>query len=324
MTEDTIHTPTARATKKSTIGCRTSADKIAEKIGEWFLNSNAYKNNMLCDISLVDYTVGATPKQELIPISEPFCDNCMLFALVPEMEATKSNKNTWRITEICTSKINGIVRQALNNANLDLKGGSYIKAKIPMLLEDNLPENKQQGQIRSTAQEILKYNTKALHRFNTQYNNQRKIVVPVKVDLANIPLAEIISKLSTALTELELNHVYFADIDITQDFANIFNKTEVINFLREKGFNLQGDRDNVWDYDAPTILNNNNGVGRNCITWITKYDNIKTRCKVYNKQVCQWTSAGTTKSIGNHLLDYVKCPDQRLGETFKSQLAQQH
>ena len=41
------------------------------------------------------------------------------------------------------------------------------------------------------------------------------------------------------------------------------------------------------------------------------------RKKFYNKLLCQWTSPGVSKAIGNHLIDYLYCPDKQLGETFK-------
>ena len=42
-----------------------------------------------------------------------------------------------------------------------------------------------------------------------------------------------------------------------------------------------------------------------------------TRAKFYLKLLCQWTSPGVAKTTGNHLIDYLYCPDQQLGETFK-------
>ena len=50
------------------------------------------------------------------------------------------------------------------------------------------------------------------------------------------------------------------------------------------------------------------------------YTNIDepTRATFYLKLLCQWTSPGVAKSTGNHLIDYLYCPDKRLNETFKN------
>eukprot|EP00975_Prorocentrum_lima_P042606 8950852-Prorocentrum_lima.AAC.1 len=48
-------------------------------------------------------------------------------------------------------------------------------------------------------------------------------------------------------------------------------------------------------------------------------DGIDDRYKIYDKLFCQFASPGVSSAVGNHLYDFVNCPDQRLRETFNNE-----
>jgi len=102
-------------------------------------------------------------------------------------------------------------------------------------------------------------------------------------------------------------------LDITQDFAGVFNKEEMKKYLTSNfSFSLSdSEKDN-------RIVENDKTVVKDCLTWLNK----NSIAKIYNKFVCQMTSPGINKQLGNHIIDFLNCPDKRLKKTFGSELAQ--
>ncbi|KAE9521970.1 hypothetical protein AGLY_017629, partial [Aphis glycines] len=116
---------------------------------------------------------------------------------------------------------------------------------------------------------------------------------------------------------LKKDNYYLLDLDITLDIAGIFNKEEMIKYLVSSfPFSLPGKnikKDNI-------IVDNIKTVGIDCLTWL----NENSRVKVYNKFICQMTSPGVNKQLGNHFINFINCPDKRLKETFGSELARKN
>ena len=156
-----------------------------------------------------------------------------------------------------------------------------------------------------------------------QLNNTQDLgdawILPIKIELADEDLNTLHDKLTDFLNELKEyeTQIYLLDVDITMDYAGTFDKKELENHLINKhNFKLQGD---ITDHGDKIILDNIKSVGYGTLTYIDGSDPtaIK-RAKFYNKLLCQWTSAGVSKACGNHLIDYLYCPDKRLNETFKN------
>jgi hypothetical protein len=86
---------TATLSKAGVLGKRQAAGgSVSERFGEWFLRENAHDSNLLGDVSVVDFCGEAAKDpqkrgKELVELTPPFCDNVMLWGLVPEMWCEK-------------------------------------------------------------------------------------------------------------------------------------------------------------------------------------------------------------------------------------------
>lgn len=137
------------------------------------------------------------------------------------------------------------------------------------------------------------------------------------MELADVKLENLLEVLPDLSVQLQKEDYYLMDLDITQDFAGIFNKEEMRNYLTSNfDFCYQGE----YRGNNNVIVNNDKTVGIDCLTWLTS----NARVKIYNKFVCQISSPGINKTIGNHIVDFINCPDARLKDTFSSDLVKTH
>jgi hypothetical protein len=146
-----------------------------------------------------------------------------------------------------------------------------------------------------------------------------RIEQQIKVSLANIPIEKVFDLISDPklIEYLKDNNIYINDIDFTRDFAGVFNKQEVIDYMLDEGFAMAGCNEHS---DEGFILRNDHLVGGNCLTFITisEYGNI--RYKLYNKFVQSIESAGVRKSMGNHIADWCNNPEPVLKQAIDKSL----
>lgn len=268
-----------------------------ERFGLWLLTENLEKNNLVTNIGDINYTHGEQKLREFKQITEPFCDNIMVIKITDnsDLEGKLIKK------DICGS-FNSYLRGKFSKFNLAKHG---VKAKLPIPLSCDT----------NTTNGIRQVINKDINIIDNKYKNP--VAIPYKIELADVKLETLLQDLPELLEQLSVEHYYLLDFDITQDFAGIFNKTEMCDYLtdREK-FCLQGDYKNGFNI----IVDNDKTVGKDCLTWINK----NSRVKIYNKFVCQLTSPGVNKKIGNHVIDFLNCPDKRLRETFTCELAREN
>lgn len=189
-----------------------------------------------------------------------------------------------------------------------IKAKYAVKAKLPYSLHS-------ENQIAARTRNIL--GKESLEVVTKKYTNP--IVLPYKIELADAVLKDVLEKLPLILEEIKALDIYLLDLDITQDFAGIFNKADMSEYLiSNHNFRLAG---TSWIENYNTIVKNDKTVGIDCLTWMTPGG---ARVKIYNKFVCQVTSPGVAAPIGNHIVDFANCPDARLKQTFASDLAKEH
>ena len=105
--------------------------------------------------------------------------------------------------------------------------------------------------------------------------------------------------------------MFIKDIDVTTDYAGSFDKYELVDHLISmEGFREQGDE---YCRDVSrTILNNDNSVGKNCLTFMENIDGFTTRQKIYNKMVQMLECKSVRSTVGSHWKNWVCQKDTRL------------
>jgi len=193
---------------------------------------------------------------------------------------------------------NSILRYNFSEFKL---AGHGVKAKNPYLLNSDI----------KTASGVKQVIGVDLEKYK-EYENP--VFIPFKVELADVKIETLLHELPKILERLKKDNYYLLDLDITLDIAGIFNKEEMIKYL-VSSFPFSLPRENIEKDNI--IVDNNKTVGIDCLTRL----NENSRVKVYNKFVCQMTSPGVNKQLGNHIINFLNCPDKRLKETFGSELA---
>lgn len=279
-------------------------NKPDDSLAVRLMRENVRDSNMLSDIGKLRYTEGFSPGKNLFKsITEPFCDNIML-AKILDFEDCDGDYEAGKVRAkkaICGT-YNKLIRSKFSNYNIKLTTWG-VKGKSALVFKNANTDYISGKQKR----EILKRFTKP-------------VILSYKVDLADICLQNLISQLDIILRELAKDYFYLQDFDITQDLTGIFDKREMEKYLCENhSFVLEGRRREK-EQQHRTIVSNDKTVGMDCLTWV--YNGV--RAKIYNKFVCQVTSPGVIKGIGNHIINFIDCPDQRLNQTFANPEAKKH
>lgn len=271
-----------------------------ERFGLWLLRENLNDDNLLTNIGDINYTEGEEKMDSFIKITEPFCDNIMIVKITDSTDLI----GNFLTKEACGS-FNLYLRNKFSQKFKLSKHG--VKAKNPLLYSSNT----------LTVNGVKQIIEKDIKIIEEKYKNP--VIVPYKIELSDISLSVLLEELPEILNQLSIEHYYLLDFDITQDFSGTFNKEEMIHYLcKNYDFCKQGD---YYKKDFQKIIvNNNKTVGKDCLTWLSS----NYRAKIYNKFICQITSPGVNKKIGNHIIDFIECPDDRLRQTFDTDLVKKH
>ncbi len=98
------------------------------KLAEWFIRENTYDNHMLTDIKNVNFNKYALEKGLMLkPLTDPFCDNIMLFTITPHENIEKVNKVNMFKKDLCGMS-NTLIRHIFKENNIKLVGQS-VKCK---------------------------------------------------------------------------------------------------------------------------------------------------------------------------------------------------
>jgi hypothetical protein len=266
-------------------------------------NINRIINNT--DISNIDYTTGGTNGHELVPLCDMFSDNIILYYFIPEeiIERHKICRNLFLSEEELTDAEPTISNNEIGKGMLPI-----YTAKIQLLFNTfNLPISK--GDIKPT--NILKLTL----------GDKTKLKQCIKVSLANCKYETIIKVLNSkeCIELLAKDGLFINDVDFTQDFAGLFNKTKLIeHLLQQPGYRFQ----KSWNFtdEAITILDNADKVSNNCLAFIRTTTQGTARYKFYNKFIQSMESPSVRNKVGSHIIDWCNNPEEVLKQSISKSL----
>jgi hypothetical protein len=304
--------PTGSIATEDMLGKRqATSNDVASHVGEWFLRDNAHDGNLLGDVARVDYcgeAAGDPEKRgrELRDISLPFSDNIMAWALVPETWCEKKRSGLFLLREQ-TQQINAAVRGAFRHVRVHEQHGTGVKIKLPVLLDAGTAAGV--SSVRSSVGDIMRQRPDIAANYRARFGAVagldgaavRRVIVPIKVDLADVPLDVLLEAFPKILRDLQAHTIYLLDFDITIDTAGIFRKADLVAHARARNFHVEGDGSS----GLPRLLNNSRSAGDDCLTYMDEGEGSALRKKFYNKFVCQITSPAVTRGIGNHLFNFL-------------------
>jgi len=288
------------------------------------LVENAYENNLLSDISRVDYLAKHRGRTHLRPLDglPVFVDDIYVFGYLRKEDIVETKGQL-----LCTTGDTGSAKNILSRVVLAAKtamGETDDGAcrRIPTNLLHTIALHKEAGStIRATVARIEE-NTDctAKTKWLELYDGKEPVGLFVaKVDVSEIPIEELQAALPTFERQL-LSHGYgLYSIDYTQDFSGVLDRKTLVEYLcKTQNFREQGDFYSAMCYkEGPTILDNTNSVGNHVCTWIQNTPNGgTTRTKIYNKIVSNFEAGDVQATIGAHLSEYVDCPNEHLRKTF--------
>lgn len=255
------------------------------------------------DTATLDLTYGGTNNNTLEPVSTRFCDNIIFYFIIPE-EIVKSDK-----TLLDSNK----------ESNEDTNNKDKVLKKVAPFLANNTENLKMlliKNGVHLNKRDIKPTNYKADGNTIRQY---------IKVALPNEEQNVILDIITNrdVIESFNKEGLFINDVDITQDYKGVINKKNIIeylltkpNFRFAKEYMDAEDWEEFVDINGCTILDNDNLVGGNCLTFISKSIYGTVRYKFYNKFVQSLESLSVRGKVGKHYADWMDYPEDILKESI--------
>ena len=289
--------------------------RATSKIAEHVLKENTYDNNLLTDISTVDYTKDNLGKTRLQPIENlgVFVDDLYIHGYLRKEDVVYTTKGVVQCTTgekgSACYVLNSIRNLVHNTIGKNTMEGIHINFMHTLGLKF-----KEKGRIISTIEEIEE--TVDVLGAWKKYNSgeEPEAVFVVKVDASNIDISFLQQNIHNLETKLLGIGYYVYCVDYTRDFSGTMRREDLIeHFTSIHGFNIQGQTSTKNKY---TILDNTKSVGNNVLTYIYTENNQTRRVKFYNKIVSNLEAGEVRSCIGGHIADYVYSSNARLRKVF--------
>ena len=246
-----------------------------KRLSYHLLLENTYENNLLSDISNVDYTKGNLGPTDLEPLEglEMFIDDIYVYGYL-----SKSTLVDKRGKVLLSTGENGHAKRVVGAIQMCI-GASFGagEAFIPVQIIQTIRTNTF-GIVGRTIEAIeRKSNNECIDQWryitNEALEEDPTACFVAKLDVSKVPIQKLHRHLHTFQKHLLAIGYKLYCVDYTQDFSGTLSRTNLISFLMSQGYQLQGTQGAA--FNERTILENTSSVGNNVCTWIST-ENEKT------------------------------------------------
>ena len=308
-----------------------------KRIAEHILIENVYDNNLICDISNVDYTKNNKGKTNLKSIegNNVFVDDLFVYGYLSKDDVV-FNKNG-KIS--CTTGKDGaavfIIEQVRSIVNYTIAKNCVFPTHINFMTTIKIKNNEDDKREKITLKTVkdIEKHINVKEYWETANNKKEAYgLFVLKIDVSNIAFKHLQDNLKLFQNKLICCGFSIFSVDYTKDFSGTLNKKELINYLLSYGgFRMENTKDNIDQDDCGygdfTILRNSNSAGNNTLTYINedKHGKYKYtyRIKLYNKPVCNFEKSDVRSTIGGHISNYANSNSERSKSLFSNKEAQE-
>jgi hypothetical protein len=265
---------------------------------------NFLKSRKLNDTAYIEWNKDSNETKEIEEISPIYSDNVMLYGLIPG-QASASNTQT---EDRFISYYRNIIGAHFNrldikiiNRELKLKGVRNLERTVSSTVVDKVYEFFNMEDI-----------PKDKRTLKAQY---------FKLELHDKNLSTVLKSFNKDKIEaMEKLFLYIGDIDFTQDLGCSFTKDHLINYMLKNNFVMQNNnsKDLFIGDNEGVIIDNNNIVGKTCLSYIKEVDYNKTRFKIYNKFVHSIEVRSNNTKIGTNIYNWINNPEDQLKQTINN------
>ena len=240
--------------------------KISLKsIAEHILKENINEENLISDISNVDYIKNHQGKTHLQEIEGfgLFVDDLYIYGYLRKEDIVFTPKGGVSCTEGGSGSASCVVEMLRSIVKQTIAKNS----NLPHINIMHTVEFKDIGNssILKTIAEIEK-NHPVRQKWEERTLNQPFAVFVVKVDVSNITIQELQKYIKELQQALFTIGYYIYCVDYTRDFSGTMDKEELTKYLiEEENFKMEGETSDV--ETCGVVLKNNCSVGRNVLTY---------------------------------------------------------
>ena len=292
--------------------------KSNKNIGYHIIKENINENNLISDISIVDYTQNNKGKTHLKEIEgfDIFVDDLYIYGYLKKEDIIFNTKG--KIS--CTTGKNGSSSYILELIRSILKQTISISSVTPHIIFTNTIELKthsgKEGVILSTINKI-EQNIDVKKQWEKRTTKKPFGVFVVKVSVSNIPISQIEKHILELQQNLFTIGYYIFSVDYTQDFSGTLHKEEVIEYLCKRDDFRKEEECKYIEGEQNVILDNESSVGKNVLTYLKKGNKNLQRVKFYNKISSNLESGEVRSDFGGHIYECINSSDTRLQNLFR-------